>query len=73
MTDFQEKNKRMPKESDIAIIAADIMDFNFINQQYLDIKLKLLKQHDLPFDPNEFYKPVDYVVTMEKEREKEKL
>lgn len=49
----------MPNDSDTAIIAADIMDFNFVNQQYLDIKLKLLKQHDLPFDATEFYKPTD--------------
>jgi hypothetical protein len=32
VTDFMAKNKRMPTESDIAVIAADIIDYNFINQ-----------------------------------------
>lgn len=68
VTDFQAKNERMPTERDTAIIAPEIMEFNFVNQQYLAFKLKLLKQHDLPFDPNEFYKPVQQMETKDKIR-----
>lgn len=44
VTEFQAKNKRLPNDADTAIIAADIMDFNFVNTQYLAYKLKLIKQ-----------------------------
>jgi hypothetical protein len=35
--------------------------------------LKLIKQHDLPFDPNEFYKPVQQMETKDKIRGRENM
>ena len=49
----------MPSDTDTAAIATDLFDFNFVNQEYLAFKLKLIKQQDLPFNPSDFYKPVE--------------
>ena len=66
VADFQTKHKRLPNDGDTAAVVTDIMDFNFVNQEYLAFKLKLIKQQDLPFDPNEFYKPVEQLENRDK-------
>lgn len=71
--EFQLQNRRMPTDRDTAIIAADVMDFNHFNQQYLDVQLRLLKQNKIPFNPNEFYKAADEQAALQKTKGREKL
>lgn len=46
-------------DKDTAAIDSEIKEFNTVHQQYVDTKLRLIKQQDLPFDPSEFYNAQD--------------
>ena len=50
VTKFKEENDgKLPTDADTGSIAMELADFNHINEQYLDIKLALIKQDKMPF------------------------
>lgn len=55
-------------DKDLKPIQHYIEEYLSVHQQYVDTKLRLIKQNDLPFDPNEFLKPTDQLKNQEHER-----
>ena len=57
VTKFKEENDgKLPTDADTGSIAMELADFNHINEQYLDIKLALIKQDKMPFQSQDFAK-----------------
>ena len=53
---FKKENERNPTDADTQAIALELADFNHANEQYLDLKIALIKQNKYPFVPEDFYK-----------------
>lgn len=52
---FREENDgKDPTDADTGPVAMELADFNHLNEQYLDIKLNLIKASKMPFQPDEF-------------------
>ena len=55
---FREENDGAnPTDDDTGPIAAELADFNAVNEEYLDIKLELIKNSKMPFEADEFKVP----------------
>ena len=55
---FREENDGVnPTDDDTGPIAAELADFNAVNEEYLDIKLELIKNSKMPFEADEFKVP----------------
>ena len=50
-----ENNGRNPTEDESSEIAMELADYNHANQQYLEVKMAMVKQNKLPFNPTDFY------------------
>ena len=47
---FRDENGgKNPTDDDTAPIAMELADFNHLNEQYLDVKLSLIKSDKMPF------------------------
>ena len=53
----EENNGANPTDDDTGPIAAELADFNAVNEEYLDIKLELIKNSKMPFEADEFKVP----------------
>lgn len=45
----EENNGNNPTDDDIGPVAMELADFNLLNEQYLDVKLELIKNDKMPF------------------------
>lgn len=53
---FREENQgQNPTDMNTQEIALELADFNHVNQQFLEVKMALIKQEKMPFLAEEFW------------------
>jgi len=50
-----EHDTNNPTDLDTQEIALELADFNHVNMQYLEVKMAMIKQDKMPFQPEDFF------------------